>query len=418
MPLHVNRLGAAIFALLLVLQPGVSAAAVEPDLPNQPPAEQWWLTEFGFQRAWSVSRGEGVTIAVIDTGIDAQHPDLNGRIAGGTDFSGVGTPDGLTPVGSASHHGTMVASLIAGQGQASGGVWGVAPDAELISVSIGLGVPGANTDKQVAAAIRWAVDAGAEIINLSLSRSSSDWPRSWDDALLYAFQSDVIVVAALGSAAEGKALASAPGTIPGVVSVAGLSRGGEPTEPKLSSVELDVLAPGEELLGSYPGGGVRSWEGASAAAPLVSGLLALMLAADPNLNAAQAIANLRGSARDAGVPGFEAEWGYGIIDAEAALVTNSNSVLLEDPATELERWISLYRPSQIGADPDVTEGSESLILPPEPGLAVTVEDSLNPPFSADSSLVIPLLLAVFGFGFAISVVLIVRSYGTRKTRKS
>jgi subtilisin family serine protease len=104
-----------------------------------------------------------VRIAVIDTGIDAQHPDLFGRVVAGTDFSGVGTPDGTTPVGSAGHHGTMVASLISGQGEITGGIWGVAPEAELLSISIGLGVPDADTDAQVAAGIRWAVDAGEHL---------------------------------------------------------------------------------------------------------------------------------------------------------------------------------------------------------------------------------------------------------------
>ncbi len=411
-----TRLAAGLATLLVVLQPALPAAG-ESDSPAMPPADQWWLSDLGFVEAWSVSRGAGVRIAVIDTGIDAQHPDLAGRVLGGTDFSGVGTPDGLTPVGSADHHGTMVASLIAGQGETTGGVWGVAPDAELLSISIGLGVPAADTDAQLAASIRWAVDSGADIINLSLSRSSTDWPRSWDDALLYAFENEVIVVAALGSAANGPALASAPGIIPGLVTVAGLSRAGVPSEPTLKSLELDVLAPGEQLLGSFPGGGIRSWGGASAAAPIVSGLLALILASDYGLSPAAAIAVLRDSATDVGSPGFDAESGYGAIDAAAALSAVTKPSSVNEPLVELRRWIELYRPTTADLEPNPSNSGQSLVLPPEPGSEASVDDS-NPAVSADYPWALPLLLAVFGFGLMVSLLLIIRGNGTRKTRKS
>jgi len=145
------------------------------------PSEQWWIDELG-PEVGQASGGQGVVVAVIDTGIDASHPDLTDVVIGGADFSGVGTPDGLTPVGSSSFHGTMVASLISGQGKQSGGVIGVAPGAKLLSVSVGLGVEGSDTDTQIAAAVNWAVDQGADVINLSLSRNSSTWPKSWDKA--------------------------------------------------------------------------------------------------------------------------------------------------------------------------------------------------------------------------------------------
>lgn len=411
-----TRLAAGLATLLVVLQP-VLPAAGESDSPATPPAEQWWLSELGFIEAWSLSRGAGVRIAVIDTGIDAQHPDLAGRVLDGTDFSGVGTPDGLTPVGSAEHHGTMVASLIVGQGETTGGVWGVAPDADLLSISIGLGVPAADTDAQLAAGIRWAVDSGADIINLSLSRSSTDWPRSWDDALLYAFENEVIVVAALGSAANGPALASAPGIIPGLVSVAGLSRAGVPSEPTLQSPELDVLAPGEQLLGSFPGGGIRSWGGASAAAPIVSGLLALILSTDPGLSPAAAIAMLRDSATDIGSPGYDAESGYGAVNAVAALSAGAEPNSGDDPLAELRRWIELYRPTATDIEPNPSSSPQPLLVPPEPGGEASMVDP-NTMDSADYPWALPLLLAVFGFGLMVSLRLIFRGNGTRKTRKS
>jgi subtilisin family serine protease len=99
---------------------------------------QWWLNDY--DQVSPAVDGKGVTVAVIDTGIETSHPDLVGTVIGGADFSGVGTPNGTSPVGYSGFHGTMVASLIVGQGRQTGGVIGVAPEAKLLSVSIGLGV--------------------------------------------------------------------------------------------------------------------------------------------------------------------------------------------------------------------------------------------------------------------------------------
>ena len=101
-------------------------------------AQNWWIESYGFDQ--TKLDGSGVTIAVIDTGIDSSHPDLQGTVVDGVDFSSVGVPNGTSGVGSSAFHGTMVASLIAGQGSAESGVIGVAPKAKLLAISIGLGV--------------------------------------------------------------------------------------------------------------------------------------------------------------------------------------------------------------------------------------------------------------------------------------
>ena len=413
LPVFRSRLAVTLAALAVVFQP-VTTASAETDFAATPPSSQWWLAEYGFVEAWNVSRGSGVMVAVIDTGIDGSHPDLAARVTAGTDFSGIGTPDGLTPVGTAAHHGTMVASLIAGQGQQTGGVWGVAPEAELLAISIGLGVPGADTDAQIAAAIRWAVAAGARIINLSLSRASTDWPQSWDEALLYAFQNDVIVVAAIGAETKGSTTASAPGVIPGVVTVAALSRDGKPVPSSPESIELDVMAPGEALLGSYPGGGSRSWGGASAAAPIVSGLLALLLSAEPQLSAAEAISILRSSAKTDAQTDFSADIGYGVIDADAALNQEWPSESLTNPLDELSRWIGLYRPAGSEATTAGASSGQTLVIPPDPGGQNGEIELSNTQFSADSPWLIPLLLALFGFSLVGSLALLSRRNATKK----
>lgn len=160
---------------------------------------EYWLSTYGFTDAWNVSRGAGVIVSVIDSGI-GDVADLGDAVIGGADFSGIGSADGRTPVGASPDHGTLVASLLAGRGtRVNAGVIGTAPEASLLSASVALGVETAiPSDEQIAKAIIWSVDNGATIINMSLTRNSLEWPRSWDDAFLYAFDHDVIIVAATG----------------------------------------------------------------------------------------------------------------------------------------------------------------------------------------------------------------------------
>lgn len=318
-------------------------------------ADNWWIQSYGFDQ--TQLDGAGVTIAVIDTGIDSSHPDLLGTVIDGVDFSTVGVPNGTSGVGSSSFHGTMVASLIAGQGSTGSGVIGVAPKANLLAISIGLGVPGSNTDDQIAQAVRWAVDHDADIINLSLTRNSQTWPRSWDDAFSYAFENDVLVVAAAGNRTDQSSRPSAPATIPGVVSVGGVTKNQEPAEASTAGLGVAISAPAEDLLGAYPGEGYRLWDGSSAAAPLVSGLLALMKQADPKASANDLIERLLTSATDLGLPGYDANYGHGVINPVAALASKATAD--ENPLGSLQNWITQYRSE---ADEDRSE----LVAPSEP----------------------------------------------------
>lgn len=318
-------------------------------------ADNWWIQSYGFDQ--TQLDGAGVTIAVIDTGIDSSHPDLLGTVIDGVDFSTVGVPNGTSGVGSSSFHGTMVASLIAGQGSTGSGVIGLAPKAKLLAISIGLGVPGSNTDEQIAQAVRWAVDHDADIINLSLTRNSQTWPRSWDDAFSYAFENDVLVVAAAGNRTDQSSRPSAPATIPGVVSVGGVTKNQEPAEASTAGLGVAISAPAEDLLGAYPGEGYRLWDGSSAAAPLVSGLLALMKQADPKASANDLIKRLLTSATDLGLPGYDANYGHGVINPVAALASKATAD--ENPLGSLENWITQYRSA-------VAEEQSELVAPSEP----------------------------------------------------
>ena len=333
------------------------------------PEEHWWLDDLGFSQL--DFDGSGVRVAVIDTGIDDTHPDLTGMVIAGADFSGIGTPDGTEPVGPGAFHGTMVSSLIAGQGKETGGVIGIAPGVELLAISVGLGVDGADTDTQVAQAIIWAVDNGANVINLSLSRNSERWPASWDDAFLHAFDNDVVIVAASGNR-EAQSYATAPATVPGVLSVTAIDRfGNVNSSAGASGIGVAVAAPGVDMLGSFPGGEIKSWEGSSAAAPIVTGLVALMRQADPVASANDIIQRVLSTAVDLGDPGFDGTYGYGLIDPIAAL--DSTELAAANPLGSLAEWIELYRASE------APEDQAGLIVPTLPGVEATPEPTLTEP---------------------------------------
>lgn len=336
---------------------------------------QYWLNQYGISQAWSTTRGAGVTVAVIDTGIDGSHPDLTGQVVGGTDVSGVGAADGQTPVGESSEHGTMVASLLAGHGHGSeAGVIGVAPEAKLLAVSMGFGAGTVSSDDQIASAVRWAVDNGADVINMSLTRNTLEWPESWDDAFLYAMQNDVVIVAAAGNRGSGTTQVGAPATMPGVLTVAGVDRNGSASfDASSQGITISVAAPSEELVGALPGGGYAQWNGTSGATPLVAGLVALVRSAHPELDAGNVINRITATATQIGDEAVSPIYGHGRINATAAVLSQVPTVDA-DPADELEEWIRLYR--RAASEPVVPPG-EPVKPSPEP-IPVPVVGPENP----------------------------------------
>jgi type VII secretion-associated serine protease mycosin len=323
---------------------------------------EYWIKDYGFNSAWKISKGEGVKVAVIDTGINDTHPDLLNSISAGKDVSGIGNQNGTLPIGDISYHGTMVASLLAGRGHSSdsknaNGVIGTAPEAELLSVSMAFGNENLNTDTQLAEGIHWAVDNGAKVINLSLTRNSSDWPASWDEAFLYAFDHDVVVVAAAGNRASGTDQVGAPATIPGVLVVAGVDKNAKASnQASTNGLTIAVAAPATDLVSAYPGGDYKIWSGTSGAAPLVSGLVALVRAEFPNLDANNVINRIIKTATPQTSEQFSPVYGFGLIDPVKALTANVAPVDA-NPLGSLEDWVSLYRKSET-SNTDASETGE------------------------------------------------------------
>jgi subtilisin family serine protease len=397
------RAAVAAAIAVAVLLPVAPAAASTPDATPDAPApdaahdQEYWLTDYGISTAWATTRGAGVRIAVIDTGI-GEAPAFDGAVVDGTDVSGEGSADGRTPVGVVdANHGSWVASLAAAR-DGAGGMVGVAPEAELLSVSVGFGssttVPIAT---QVADAIRWSVDHGADVINLSFTTNTLEWDESWDDAFLYAFDNDVVVVVAAGNRGSGTSRVGAPATIPGVLTVAGVDPSGRASvAASTQGITIGVSAPSERLLGVSADGRLVTWDGTSGAAPIVAGVAALVRAAHPDLDAANVIHRIIQTARrPAGVPDLPDNlYGYGLVDAAAAVSANVPTVT-SNPMGDLREWIRVHRraagepvpgpsvaPVQVPAlpEPDQPSSVASPLLPTEatllygslPLMAVTV----------------------------------------------
>ena len=405
-----RRLGAGVALGLTV---ALGGAAVAPTIPafatnTQVRDLEYWLNDYGFTQAWNTTRGAGVTVAVIDTGVAAGVADLAGAVVGGTDVSGIGSADGQTPVGEGSEHGTLVASLLAGRGTGEGsGVLGVAPEASILAVSVAFGTSAAavSNDDQIAEGIRWAVDNGADVINMSLTRNTLDWPPSWDDAFLYAFENDVVVVVAAGNRGSGTTEVGAPATIPGVLTVAGVDRNkGASFDASSQGITISVAAPSEQLVGVVPDGGYVQWNGTSAAAPIVSGLVALVRAAYPRLDAAEVMNRVIETADPNGRAVPSPIYGNGLIDAAAAVTAYVPASSSPEPAALLEEWIRVHRRADTEVEPTPQTATPAPVAPKDdPALpAPSVAAAWLPSPLTLTYVTVPLLVLV-GFGTLVTL---------------
>ena len=382
---------------------------------------EYWLDEYGIRTAWNTTQGAGITIAVIDTGVDGTVPDLQGAVIPGADFSGLGSPDGQMPVGPIEEkdHGTMVASLAAGRGTGgTNGVIGSAPAATILPISIGFGEGSTSSDDQIAAAVRYATDAGADVINMSLTRNTLEWPTSWDDAFLYAMEHDVVIVAAAGNRGSGTTQVGAPATMPGVLTVAGVDKNGQASfDASSQGITIGVAAPSEQLVGATPGGGHVQWNGTSGATPIVAGVVALVRAAHPELDAANVIQRVLATAKDAGTQGTDPIYGFGLIDAAAAVSASVPSVT-DNPMGSLAEWIKVYRRA-VSTPAPVPTGTSTPIAEPAPIAAGPVNPlgTVLPTVNLLRNVGVPLLVFVV-FGALVALVITRAVRRVRATRRT
>lgn len=411
-----RRLGAGV-AVGLAAALGIGTVVVDapPAHADQVRDLQYWLNDYGFTEAWGTTKGAGVKVAIIDTGVDGSLPDLVGSVVGGTDVSGLGSPNGQTPVGEGSEHGTLVAALLAGRGSDEDtGIVGVAPEASILSVSLAFGSSGTtvSNDDQIAEGIRWAVDNGASVINMSLTRNTLDWPESWDSAFLYAFERDVVVVAAAGNRGSGTTEVGAPATIPGVLTVAGVNRNKSASfDASSQGITISVAAPSEKLVGPLPEGGYVQWDGTSAAAPIVSGLVALVRSAYPDLDAAGVINRVIATADPNGHDVPSPIYGNGLIDAAAAVTADVPAAAGPTPAALLKDWIHLHRRVDVAPTPAPSPTTIAPVAPREdPDLPPGNKASAWLPSRHTLTYITIPLAVLLGFGILVTL------FGTGATR--
>ncbi len=228
------------------------------------------------ESAHQMARGRDIVIAVLDTGVDRFHTALDGRVLNGHDF--VENVDGAAErpdfadtdrdgeVDESFGHGTMVAGIL----------HAAAPEAWILPVRV-LDSNGAGTSGRVAAGIRYAVESGANVINMSLGMRA--FSPAVADAVQMAIERDVVIVVAAGN--DGRRRVDFPGNLPGVVSVSALGVRGQGARFSNGNGRNVVAAPGKKIIGPYPGGTWARSSGTSFAAPMVSAAAALLVSREP-----------------------------------------------------------------------------------------------------------------------------------------
>jgi subtilisin family serine protease len=304
----------SVLWVAVALAPATASAAGDPLRPAQ-----WNLDAVHADEARRISDGAGVLVAVIDSGVEAAHPDLVGNIVEGFDYV-----DGDPTPNDASGHGTHVAGIIAAHADNDVGVAGGAPGAKVLALRV-LGADGRGTTAALARAIDAAVAAGAGVINLSLSVDAILQAVLPDGELLQAIRravdAGVVVVAAAGNHAL--PICEQPESTPGILCVGAVDRALERSSYSNYGLRVDLVAPGGDvdpdggIISTYPGGDYATMAGTSQATPLVSAEAALLLSL--GLSGPQAIERIEQTTRDLGEPGPDLVYGRGIIDMSAAV---------------------------------------------------------------------------------------------------
>jgi serine protease len=298
--------------------------------------DQWGVdtTKTTFSAAWKTTTGKGTTVAVVDTGVDATNPDLNGQVLAGKSFlTKVTGTAALNPKVDTCGHGTHVAGTIAALANNGIGVTGAAPGVKILPVKVmnaALQCSGYSSD--VANGIKWAADNGAKVINLSLGGSTDD--KAQDLAIAYARSKGAVVVAAAGNnhgpaktcGNSGTNAASYPGASAGVIGVGAIDINlGRACFSNTGSY-VDLVAPGFSVLSTYPvamvAKGVQPYvymNGTSMATPHVAAAAALLMARWPKCTPDQVASRLTATAKHLGTAGRNNDFGYGLVDPARAV---------------------------------------------------------------------------------------------------
>lgn len=298
-------------------------------LPNDPMFEryQWYLRKVAAPEAWDVTSGSrDVVIAILDTGIDAGHPEFAGKLVTGVNaLLGAGQPTDNRG------HGTHVAGIAAAVSNNGIGVAGVNWQARVMAVKV-LDTGGRGSDSTIARGINWAVDNGAKIVNLSLGGTA--YNNTLNGSVQRALQRGAILVAAAGNDYLLGNPRVYPAAYDGVIGVGATDEHDFRASYSQVGNWVDFVAPGGDpvndadadpdhwMLSTWArsrGTGYAMAAGTSQASPIVAGLAGLIWSVNPSLTSSQVIAVIRETAKDLGPPGWDPEYGYGRVDVGAAV---------------------------------------------------------------------------------------------------
>jgi type VII secretion-associated serine protease mycosin len=373
------RPGTALLAAAGLVSLAALAAAPAPDAAATPAdsiqaKEQWVLSMLNAQEAWSVTRGAGVTVAVIDSGVNPHVSDLSGSVITGPNYTGVTTRPSSSDWGV---HGTWMASLIAGHGHDGGlsGVVGTAPAARILSIRV---IPDradphyhkyereeeTAIQRSLANGIKYAVTHGAKVISMSIGYSApSNTVRS---ELQYAYDHGVVVIASAGNSGGpssgriGKAPESFPADYPGVISVSAVKASGDVAPFSSDNLSVKVAAPGVSVPAQGRDGQYWLVSGTSPACALVAGVAALIKSKYPRLAPDLVARALTSTTTDRPADGYDSQVGFGIVDAAAALTKAGRLAGVRPVATSIKATVR-YHGVQSAA-PVQPRGSGQLVL--------------------------------------------------------
>ncbi|MBO0805996.1 MAG: S8 family serine peptidase, partial [Nocardiopsaceae bacterium] len=312
-----------------------------------PNPHEWWLDSSHWnvqQKVWPVTEGAGVTVAVVDGGVQASNPDLPGVVEPGADMLGY-PGNGEHDYKSNGGHGTEMAELIAGQGtgdsQFGTDPVGIAPRAKILPVHV---VNPSTSMAPVPRGIRYAVDHGASVINISLgwdAPSPTACDPSMQQAVAYALAHDVVVVAAAGNTNQNGLAPQDPSTCAGVLAVGGVVPNGSPWKDSTPGPQVSVAAPAAPMYAVSSDGRQSTLKGAgtSSSTALVSGAAALIRSRYPKMPWYQVDQRLIGTAIPDG-PRPNNGTGYGIIDVSRALNASAYPVSASSPDPPYARYQS------------------------------------------------------------------------------
>jgi subtilisin family serine protease len=329
---------AALFLSILLATGGVAAVSAAPvasgldapiyafDWPASAPDDTYFgvqtdLAPIGVPAAWLRMTGDpGIVVAVLDTGIDASHPEFSGRIVPGYDaLTGQADSAGdFGPTNDDEGHGTHVSGTIAAAANNGAGIAGIAPNVSIMPIKV-LGADGTGDFGGMVAGMSWAIGHGARIITMSLGGTLepgevAGLQRTFDAA----YAAGVVVVAASGN--DAAAVDQYPCNFVHVICVGSATNDGSAVSTfSTRTAALALVAPGEHIASAIPGNRYDSRTGTSMATPHVTGAVALMRSLDPQISVDQVIADLTQTARPLVAGGRNPDSGYGLLQVGAAL---------------------------------------------------------------------------------------------------